>query len=121
VNVVIRHDDRYRVMSRYLADRVSRTSRIQVWRNCEVSELGGSATLAGAVVRDLRSGNERPLGATAIFVLIGSTPQTTWLPAQIPLDEKGIVRIGSARQAGAGCTRPAVPGSRRSVTYAAAR
>jgi len=99
VNLVIRHGDLYRDMSRYLADRVSRTPRVQVWRNCEVRELVGSAKLSGVVVRDLRSGEDRPLEATALFVLIGSTPHTAWLRGQIPLDDKGFVRTGSAREA----------------------
>ena len=110
VNVVIRHDDLYRDMSRYLADRVSRTPRIQVWRNCEVSELVGSAKLTGVVVRNLLNGEERPLEATALFVLIGSTPHTTWLRGQIPLDDKGFVRTGSAREAPAGMYETGRPG-----------
>ncbi|MGZ4556761.1 MAG: FAD-dependent oxidoreductase, partial [Mycobacteriaceae bacterium] len=110
VNLVIRHDDLYRDMSRYLADRVSRTPRIQVWRSCEVSELVGSATLAGVVVRDLLNGEERPLETTALFVLIGSTPHTTWLRGQIPLDEKGFVRTGPAGEAAAGMYETGRPG-----------
>ena len=42
--------DLYRDMSRYLADRVSRTPQIRVLRNCEVSGLVGSATLARILV-----------------------------------------------------------------------
>ena len=33
VNLVIRHDDLGRDMSRYLADRVEQSPRIKVWRN----------------------------------------------------------------------------------------
>ena len=102
MNLVIRHDDLHRDMSRCLADRVSRTPRVQIWRNCEVSELVGSATLAAVVVRDLLNGEERPLETTALFVLIGSLPHTTWLQGQIPLDDKGFVRTGSAREPAAG-------------------
>ena len=39
---------------------------------------------------------------TALFVLIGSLPHTTWLQGQIPLDDKGFVRTGSAREPAAG-------------------
>ena len=39
----------------------------------------GSATLAAVVVRDLLNGEERSLETTALFVLIGSLPHTTWL------------------------------------------
>jgi thioredoxin reductase (NADPH) len=110
VNLVIRHGDLYRDMSRYLADRVSRTPRVQIWRNSEVRELVGSAKLTGVVVRDLRSGEERPLEATALFVLIGSTPHTAWLRGQIPLDGKGFVRTGSEREAAARTYETGRPG-----------
>lgn len=63
-----------------------------------MSELVGAATLASVLVRDLRSGEERLLETTALFVLIGSTPHTTWLHGQIPLDEKGFVRSGSVKR-----------------------
>ena len=67
-----------------------------------MSELVGSATLAAVVVRGLLNGEERPLETTALFVLIGSLPHTTWLQGQIPLDDKGFVRSGSAREPAAG-------------------
>ena len=110
MNLVILHDDLYRDMSRYLADRVSRTPRVQIWRNCEVSELVGSATLEAVVVRDLVNGEKRPLESTALFVLIGSTPQTTWLQGQVPLDDKGFVRTGLAREPSAGMFETGRPG-----------
>jgi thioredoxin reductase (NADPH) len=110
VNLVIRHGDLYRDMSRYLAERVSRTPRVKIWANCEVCELIGSGKLAGVVVRDLRSGEERPLDATALFVLIGATPHTTWLRGQIPLDDKGFVRTGSRLGAAAGMYETGRPG-----------
>ena len=54
------------------------------------------------MVRDLLNGEERPLETTALFVLIGSLPHTTWLQGQIPLDEKDFARTGSAREPAAG-------------------
>lgn len=110
VNLVIRHDDLYRDMSRYLADRVSRLPRVQIWRSCEVSELVGSETLTSVVVRDLRSGEEQPVKATAMFVLIGSTPHTAWLRGQIPLDDKGFVRTGPIGDSAAGMFETVRPG-----------
>ncbi|MGH3476229.1 MAG: NAD(P)/FAD-dependent oxidoreductase [Nocardioidaceae bacterium] len=121
VNLVILHDNLYRDMSRYLADRVSRTPQVHIWRNCEVSELVGSATLAAVVVRNLVSGEMRPLETTALFVLIGSMPHTAWLQGQIPLDDKGFVRTGSTREAATGMFETGRPASSRSVTCAAAR
>jgi thioredoxin reductase (NADPH) len=124
VNLVIRHDDLYRDMSRYLADRVSRTPRIQVWRNCEVSELVGSATLARVVVRDLRSGEERPLEATApprSSSSSGRRRRRRGSRGRFPWTRRGLCAPARQGRPARESTRPAVLGSSRSVTYAVAR
>ncbi len=110
VNLVILHDDLYRDMSRYLADRVLRTPRVHLRRNSEVTGLVGSDKLAAVAVHDRGSGEERALESTALFVLIGSTPRTAWLQGQVPLDDKGFVRTGQATEAAAGMYETGRPG-----------
>jgi thioredoxin reductase (NADPH) len=99
VNLVVRHDDLGRDMSRYLADRVRQSPRIKVWCNSEVSELIGDEALDEVVLRDLRTGERRRVPAKALFVLIGAAPRTGWLEREIPLDAKGFVLTGPV----AGC------------------
>ena len=94
VNLVIRHDDLNRDMSRYLAERIVAAPRVQVWRNCEVCELRGDLRLEEVMVHDLRTDERRPLSATALFVLIGSEPRTRWLAGATALDDRGFVRTG---------------------------
>jgi thioredoxin reductase (NADPH) len=94
VNLVIRHDDLNRDMSRYLAERIVAAPRVQVWRNCEVCELRGDLRLEEVLVHDLRTDERRPLSATALFVLIGSEPRTRWLAGATALDDRGFVRTG---------------------------
>ena len=95
VNLVIRHDDLNRDMSRYLAERISSAPRVRVWRNCEICELVGDLGLEEVIVHDLRTDERRPLSATALFVLIGSEPHTQWLKGAIALDERGFVLTGT--------------------------
>jgi thioredoxin reductase (NADPH) len=95
VNLVIRHDDLDRDMSRYLADRIATAPRVHVWRSCEVCELVGDLSLEEVVVHDLRTDERRPLDATALFVLIGSEPHTRWLKDAIALDDRGFVLTGA--------------------------
>lgn len=95
VHLVIRHDDLNRDMSRYLAERIGSTPRVRVWRSTEVVELLGGRVLEEVIVRDLRSDGRRHLGATALFVLIGSEPHTDWLRGAIALDDRGFVRTGA--------------------------
>ena len=101
VHLVIRHDDLHRDMSRYLAERVVTTPRIQVWRECEVCELVGDRGLEEVVVHDLRTDQRRALRATALFVLIGSEPHTRWLEGTIALDERGFVLTGAGLESSA--------------------
>lgn len=98
VNLVIRHEDLNRDMSRYLAERVVAAPRVQLWRSCEVSELHGDLGLQEVVLRDLGTGGRRSLATTALFVLIGSEPHTRWLEGAIALDDKGFVLTGPGRE-----------------------
>jgi thioredoxin reductase (NADPH) len=94
VNLVIRHDDLGRDMSRYLADRVEQSSRITVWRHHEVCELRGTEALDEVVLQDLSSGDRQPIPTTALFVLIGAAPHTRWLQGELALDARGYVLTG---------------------------
>jgi thioredoxin reductase (NADPH) len=96
VNLVIRHDDLGRDMSRYLADRVQQSPRITIWRNSEVCELIGDEVLEEVVLRHLHTHDEQRLTTTVLFVLIGAAPNTSWLQSEIPLDAKGFVLTGPA-------------------------
>jgi thioredoxin reductase (NADPH) len=106
VNLVIRHDDLGRDMSRYLADRIERTPRIRVWRNSEIVELHGETVLEEVVIGDLGTGDRQNIPASALFVLIGSVPHTQWLNGQLPLDERGFVITGQQATDGVGPDDP---------------
>lgn len=94
VHLVIRHHELHRDMSRYLADRIERTPRIRVWRECEVHRLEGDLAMRSVVLRELGSGSTHVVDSSALFVLIGSKPRTAWLGDLIELDEHGYVRTG---------------------------
>jgi len=96
VNLVIRHDDLRRDMSRYLADRVEQSPRIKIWRNREVCELIGDEVLEEVLVHHLQSDEEHRVATTALFVMIGAAPHTSWLQGEIPLDAKGFIPTGPA-------------------------
>jgi thioredoxin reductase (NADPH) len=96
VNLVIRHDDLARDMSRYLADRVEQSPRIKIWRNSEVCELIGEEALQEVLVHHLQSDEEHRVATTALFVMIGAAPHTSWLQGEIPLDAKGFILTGPA-------------------------
>jgi thioredoxin reductase (NADPH) len=107
VNLVIRHEDLNRDMSRYLAERVVAAPRVRVWRNSEVCELEGDLALERVVVHDLKTDERQVLSTTALFVLIGSEPNTQWLDEVIELDGSGFVVTGAG---GAAMFATASPG-----------
>jgi thioredoxin reductase (NADPH) len=96
VNLVIRHDDLGRDMSRYLAERVEQSPRIKIWRHSEVCELLGDEALEEVLLHDLHTEEQQRVATTALFVLIGAAPHTGWLQGEIPLDAKGFVLTGPA-------------------------
>ena len=97
VHLVIRHGELDRDMSRYLAERIRDADRVRLWLNTDVRELRGGTSLEEVVVRDVATGEERALPATALFVLIGSEPHTRWLDGAVALDSRGFVVIDGAR------------------------
>ncbi|WGL50795.1 FAD-dependent oxidoreductase [Nocardioides sp. BP30] len=94
VNLVIRHEDLRRDMSRYLADRVEQSPRITIWRTSEVAELIGDEGLEEVLLHDLQTDEKHRVATRALFVLIGAAPHTSWLQGQIMLDSKGYVLTG---------------------------
>jgi thioredoxin reductase (NADPH) len=95
VSLLIRGGDLGRSMSRYLADRIERTSGIEVLRHTEVRELVGEGALEAVGVEDSRTGSRRRLEARALFVFIGAEPHTGWLGDRLALDDRGFILTGA--------------------------
>jgi thioredoxin reductase (NADPH) len=96
VHLLIRHDDLGRDMSRYLVDQIEQNPKIEVHRNTEVRELIGDDTLEQIVVENNTTGERIRLPVRALFVFIGTEPQTAWLDGQVALDDHGFVLTGEA-------------------------
>jgi thioredoxin reductase (NADPH) len=89
-------------MSDYLVREIAYNPRISVRTGTEVVDGGGDGRLEWLDLRDRDSGAVVQVPAAAIFVLIGATPHSDWLPASIARDEQGFVLTG---RDGAGATR----------------
>jgi thioredoxin reductase (NADPH) len=94
LSLIVRADALETDMSRYLADRIHRSPRIELRLHSEVVELEGNHALDGLVIRDRHTGERSQLGARYLFVFIGATPHTGWLADCVDLDEKGYVVTG---------------------------
>ena len=94
VSIVYRGDGLEKRMSRYLIDQLARRSNIRVLLNAEVVAARGETSLEAVVVRDTRTGAVAACPSGGLFIFIGADAQTSWLPAEIALDERGYVLTG---------------------------
>ncbi|TPM24797.1 cyclic nucleotide-binding domain-containing protein [Mesorhizobium sp. B2-3-5] len=84
-------------MSRYLIDRISALSNVEVHVGMDLVELDRDGdTLANAVVRDRTSGVSSRYDITHLFLFIGATPHTSWLGGSVTMDGKGFILTGGA-------------------------
>lgn len=94
VYVVIRNHSIAETMSQYLIDQMSSKDNIQVEPDSEIIELQGDEHLERVVVKRLSAGAQEIHDIDALFVFIGATADTLWLPREILRDEAGYVCTG---------------------------
>jgi thioredoxin reductase (NADPH) len=101
---IIHRRDEFRA-SKIMADRALANPKITVEWNTVVEEiLGKDNSVTGVVVRNVRSGEQRTLDVTGVFVAIGHDPRNELFREQVPLDENGYVVVDSPT------TRTSLPG-----------
>jgi thioredoxin reductase (NADPH) len=82
-------------MSQYLIEEIEATENIQVRLNTQVIDGGGRGRLEHLVLKDRASGLTETFPAAALFVLIGASPHTGWLPEEVMRDERGYIITGN--------------------------
>jgi thioredoxin reductase (NADPH) len=78
-------------MSDYLVKTIEASQNIEVRLRTTVIDGHGTGSLEDLVLHDHVTGTAQTLPAAALFVLIGATPHSDWLPESIARDEKGFV------------------------------
>ena len=81
-------------MSQYLIDQIAATPNIEIVPHAEIARVEGNGCLACIVIRDVRSGGERRLDSTALFVFIGTAPRSEWAAGLVARDDKGFIVTG---------------------------
>ncbi len=77
--------------SQVVAEKVAEHPEITVRYNTAVEAFTGEGKLGGIVVRDRQSGATEELHPAGVFVFIGLSPNSDWLPAEIARDQYGFV------------------------------
>jgi thioredoxin reductase (NADPH) len=94
-SLLLRGGDLRKSMSDYLAKRIERHPKIEIFRHVEVDAVEGTGTLTGLSLRDMRGGGTHALDCPAVFVFIGAQPRTDWLPPSVAVDPKGFILTGA--------------------------
>ncbi len=89
--VLIHRRDRLRA-SKVLQDRLFTTGdKAKVLYNTVVTEIRGSDSVEGVLVRDVRSNETREIRCDGIFLFVGLTPNSNFLPASLKKNEEGYI------------------------------
>jgi len=81
-------------MSHYLVRELEATPNVEVHTDTTVVGGGGEGYLEELVLREGSTGDERTVGADALFALIGAHPHTDWLPESMARDRHGFLYTG---------------------------
>ncbi|HZW28742.1 MAG TPA: FAD-dependent oxidoreductase [Trueperaceae bacterium] len=94
VVVLVRGSGLAASMSSYLIAQLEANERVKVRCRTVVAGLHGQGRLERVTLRDLDSGQETDEEAAAVFVFIGASPHTEWLPEEVARDPQGYVLAG---------------------------
>jgi len=94
VTILIRGRTLAASMSDYLIGELDATDNVTIRATTEVVAGSGDTRLERLVLHDTGSGEEETVDAAGLFVMIGGTPYTDWLPAEVQRDEQGYIVTG---------------------------
>jgi len=101
VHVLVRGPGLAASMSRYLIDRITATTNIELHAQTELVDLHGEVEtgLEAVTWRDRVSGQIERRACRQVFLFVGADPETEWLGGcGVALDEQGFVQTGRACQ-----------------------
>jgi thioredoxin reductase (NADPH) len=95
VTLVVRADSLMAGMSHYLVQQVEASPNIEVRLGTEVTGGGGEDWLERLELRGREDGAVETVPAHALFLMIGASPNTDWLPAEVLRDDGGFIYAGT--------------------------
>jgi thioredoxin reductase (NADPH) len=79
--------------SKIMQDRALSNDKIKFAWNTEVAAIHGEDKVSSLTLRDTRTGAERELGVTGLFVAIGHDPRVELVRGQVDLDAAGYITV----------------------------
>ncbi|MGY0235776.1 FAD-dependent oxidoreductase [Longispora urticae] len=80
--------------SNYLIERLVDHPAVVLREGVELAEAIGQGRLAALVLRDVATGETETVPAGSLYILIGTTPCSSWVADAVGLDEFGFVLTG---------------------------
>ena len=94
VQIVVRRDSLTDTMSQYLIEQIEKTPNIRLRARTEVDRVEGSGHVERVALSSTNGGASQVEDVDAMFVFIGTRPQSDWLPVNVLRDPKGFVLTG---------------------------
>ena len=94
VTIMIRRPDLSSSMSQYLIDQIEAIDNIEIRGYTEILEAKGDAVLESLELLNNQTKNQYEEPTEAMFVFIGTRPNTDWFKHQLLRDQKGFVLTG---------------------------
>jgi thioredoxin reductase (NADPH) len=94
VQIVVRRDGLRDTMSQYLIDQIKKTPNIRLRPRTDIARVEGNGHVERVVLTSLEDGTCGTEEVDALFMFIGTRPQTDWLPPEVLRDAKGFVLTG---------------------------
>ena len=94
VTIMVRRPDLSATMSQYLIDQIKAIENIEIKGHTEIVEVSGKESIETVTLLNNQSQETRDEHADAIFVFIGTRPNTEWLGQQLLRDKKGFILTG---------------------------
>lgn len=96
VTILCRSDSLGNKMSAYLVDQIAARSNIEVRCRSVVQKVIGTDRIESITIASADGAQTAELKASAMFIFIGASPHTPWLPPHIAKDPLGFVLTGPA-------------------------
>ncbi|NQV53952.1 MAG: FAD-dependent oxidoreductase [Flavobacteriales bacterium] len=95
ITMMIRRNSFAETMSSYLIERIEATPNITVLPNSETVEVEGETSLRKIIYKNIKTGELSELDSAAMFIFIGSFPQSDFVADLVARDDKGFILTGS--------------------------
>lgn len=94
VTILVRRPGLEETMSQYLISEITNSPRVTVEGSTRVVDGAGEPKLESITTEHVDTGERRTRPAAGLFLLLGATPHSDWLPPQVAVDDHGFVLTG---------------------------